>query len=313
MATHVYLWQRFWSPQATPRARRATAERAVDLYERKGAAALADKARAVLSESAAPAAPGIPEVPEPPSVELDNAAVRVGERVMAAIHRKDWDEFERLFAPEVSIESRRKVVGLTLSSDTMRGALRREIEMGTVRFSHVMVAARGERLALSRNISSSPDSSPGAPQDELLQLYAIDDEGRVSHQVWFDVEDLDAALAELDAMHARFEEQAHRQGRMENAASRVCQRFESYLLAENSRAVAETLAGAIAQDDRRRLVGGGLLTGRDAVMAEIAVVAQGLESRTTDVIAVRGEHLVLNRVRASFRDERPDAFRHRRP
>ncbi len=30
---------------------------------------------------------------------------------MAAINREAWDEFERLFAPEGSVESRRKIVG----------------------------------------------------------------------------------------------------------------------------------------------------------------------------------------------------------
>ena len=90
---------------------RSAAERAANLYERKGAVALAGKAGRVLGERvASPTA--TPSPPEVPTVERDNAAVRVGERVMAAIHREAWDEVERLFAPTASIESRRKVVGL---------------------------------------------------------------------------------------------------------------------------------------------------------------------------------------------------------
>ena len=34
----------------------------------------------------------------------------------------------------------------------------------------------------------------------------IDEEGRIASQVWFDLDDMDAAIAELDAMHARLEE-----------------------------------------------------------------------------------------------------------
>ena len=196
---------------------RAAAGRAVELYERKGAAALGEKARGVLGAEPPP----VQAPPEAQSVELDTAAVRVGERVMTAFHRQDWDELERLFAPEASIESRRKVVGLTLSSDAVRRAMRREIESGTLRVSHVMVAARGERLALSRLITSTADSSLGAPQDELLQVFAIDEQGRVALQIWFDAEDMDAAMAELDALHARFEEERFKARRLENAASQA--------------------------------------------------------------------------------------------
>src|SRR6202008_1231423 len=52
---------------------RAAAERAADLYERKGAAALAEKARGILGVRAVPPAPAAREAP---SVELYNAAVK---------------------------------------------------------------------------------------------------------------------------------------------------------------------------------------------------------------------------------------------
>ena len=38
-----------------------------------------------------------------------------------------------------------------------------------------------------------------------LQLYGIGKEGRIVLQVFFDIDDMDTALAELDATHARFE------------------------------------------------------------------------------------------------------------
>ena len=41
----------------------------------------------------------------------------------------------------------------------------------------------------------------GAPIDEFLQVYGIDEQGRVTLQIWFDVDDMDAAIAELDALH----------------------------------------------------------------------------------------------------------------
>src|ERR1700751_1031517 len=60
---------------------RAAAERAVGLYERKGAAALAEKARGILGA----AQPTAPAPPEPPAqVEPDNACVRVVRELDAA-------------------------------------------------------------------------------------------------------------------------------------------------------------------------------------------------------------------------------------
>ena len=96
-ATHAWHWQRFWSAAGDVAGARAAAERAVGLYERKGAAALAEKARRILGERERPAAPAPPEAP---GVELDNACVRAGERVVAAIDREAWDEVEQLFAPD---------------------------------------------------------------------------------------------------------------------------------------------------------------------------------------------------------------------
>ena len=129
---------------------------------------------------------------------------------MAAIDREAWDEFERLFAPEGSVESRRKIVGFKpteFASDEVMRQTRRDLETGIMRMNHVVIAVRGERLALARMTLGTADVSPGAPQDEFLQLYGVDEEGRIALQIWFDLEDMDAAIAELDALHARFEEE----------------------------------------------------------------------------------------------------------
>ncbi|WP_197746535.1 BTAD domain-containing putative transcriptional regulator [Mycobacterium cookii] len=285
---------------------RAAAERAANLYERKGAAALADRARSMLDERVV-SPPSTP--PEAPSIELDNEALRVGERVMDAIHRQAWDEVEELFAPGASIESRRKVVGLTMPSDAARLGVRRELEAGTARIHHVMVAARGERLALSRLITSSADVDPGAPYDELLQLYAIDDDGRVALQIWFDVEDIDAAIAELDALHARFEGERPPARRFENAASRADERVNELFADRRWDEIDALLADDVRVDDRRR---GLHREGADHAteLANARAIADvGVKNMTSRVLAIRGQRLVLTRTVFSGRDQRPDAFR----
>ncbi|OBJ51536.1 BTAD domain-containing putative transcriptional regulator [Mycobacterium asiaticum] len=97
--------------------------------------------------------------------------------------------------------------------------------------------------------------------------------------------------------------------KLENLAGLVSRRVASRIVAGDWAALAETLATDIMQDDRRTVVGAGLRRGRDAVIAEIMVVANaGVKSMVTDIIAVRGARLVLNRVRSSFGDEHPGAF-----
>jgi len=95
----------------------------------------------------------------------------------------------------------------------------RYLKAGMVRFGHEFVAVRGERLALIRLEAATADPSPGAPRDEMLQVVGLDNEGRIAEQVWFDIDDMDAAIAELDAAHARLEEQ-HPRTPLENAASK---------------------------------------------------------------------------------------------
>src|SRR6202008_2807336 len=101
--------------------------------------------------------------------------------------------------------------------------MRRYLDLGMVRHRVAFVATRGERLVLFRLTISTDDESPGAPQDEMYQLVGLNDEGRIASQVWFDIEDIDAAVAELDAAHARMTERRA----LANAASRADDRVNA--------------------------------------------------------------------------------------
>jgi DNA-binding SARP family transcriptional activator len=274
---------------------RTAAERAVDLYERKGAAALAERARRVLGERDLPA---VPAPPEPsPVVELDNACIRAGKRLLAAADREAWDEFEQLFAPDIFVESHRKIVGFTQidGRSDWQGHNRRLLQTTGMRLTAHDIAVRGERLALARLSVGTADASPGAPQDEFLQIYGIDEEGRISLQIWFDPEDMDAAIAELDAAHARFEDEARSQARrVENAASRTADRYLAHFAARDWDALAKVLADDFVTEDRRRAVNAGIRHGRIAEIANLRAAADvGITYFTSVVIAARGERLIL--------------------
>jgi hypothetical protein len=96
---------------------------------------------------------------------------------------------------------------------------------------------------------------------------------------------------------------------LENTASRVYERLNSCFAARDWAAITELLADDVSTDDRRRVVNSGRRRGRDAVIAEIsAFAAIGVTTFTTDIIAIRGERLVLGHSRTSNGDQRPDAF-----
>ena len=280
---------------------RTAAERAVDLYERKGAAALAERARRILGERELPSGPMPPE--PPPVVELDNACIRAGKRLAAAINRGALDEYEQLHAPNVFSESRRKAVGFTQAAvaivppENWAHEVRRVLGASGVRLTAHDIAVRGERLALTRVVVGTADASPGAPQDEFLEIYGIDEEGRISLQIFFDLEDMDAAIAELDAVQARFEQEAHRQARrLENAASHASARHSAHFAARDWDELANVLAEDILVDDRRRVVNAGIKRGRDAEIANLRAVADvGITYTAFVVIAARGERLILTR------------------
>jgi hypothetical protein len=124
----------------------------------------------------------------------------------------------------------------------------------------------------------------------------------ISRCEMFDETDLDAALA-------RFEELQRLTPRPENAASRAWERFQACLAAEDWAAMAAMVAEDIVTDDRRRVVGAGVQLGRDVNLANIrATLDIGIENVTLTTIAIRGERVVLDRVRFSPRDQASEPF-----
>ncbi|MFG1932828.1 BTAD domain-containing putative transcriptional regulator [Mycobacterium sp. NPDC048908] len=286
---------------------RAAAEQAVGLYERKGAAALIEKARRLLTTHAV-----TPEraSDDHRSVEVVNACVRAGSRVIDAVNRGAWDEVERLLAPRVSVESRRKIVGFpridVLSSEWPQ-YMRHFVDTGMVCYRHAVVAVRGERLALTRLELSTADLSSGAPQDQLLHLAGLDENGRIAMQVWFDVEDIDGALVELDAAHARFDCR-HPGASLENAASRADSRVNSLFARRQWDEIGESFTEDIRVDDRRRGVQR-VGIGRATMLAEVQATGDvGTATMTSEVLATRGQRLALVRTLDLSREPRPDAY-----
>ncbi len=248
--------------------------------------------------------------PEVAPVELENACVQAGGRLIDAVNREAWDEVARLFAPYVSVESRRKIVGfprIDVPSSQWPQDMRRYLETGMVRYRHTALAVRGERFALMRLEMGTTDLSSGAPRDEMLQVVSLDEEGRIALQVKFDVEDIDAATAELETVCARFEAEHPAVRRLENTAARVFEHVWSYFAARDWDALADTVADNHVGIDHRRVVSAETQHGRDQVVRDLQAAAEvGFTISMVSAVAIRGKRLVLARVRASGRD--PDAI-----
>ena len=277
------------------------------MYERKGATALIDKARGILGARDLPPVSAPPEVAP---VELDNACVRAGSRLIDAVNREAWDEVNQLLAPSVSVESRRKIVGfqrIDVPSSQWPQDMRRYLETGMVRYRHTALAFRGDRLALMRLEMGTTDLSSGAPRDEMLQVVGLDEEGRIALQVKFDVEDIDVATAELEAVYARFEAERPAVRRLENTAARVFDHVWSHFAARDWDALADTVADNYVGIDHRRVVSAETQYGRDQVVRDLQAAAEvGFTISMVSAVAIRGGRLVLARVRAAGRD--PDAI-----
>ncbi|MGZ7087784.1 MAG: BTAD domain-containing putative transcriptional regulator, partial [Ilumatobacteraceae bacterium] len=118
----------------------------------------------------------------------------------------------------------------------------------------------------------------------------------------FDETDLDTALA-------RFDELNRRTLRLENAASQLYERFKVCFAARDWEAMVEILSDGVATDDRRRVVNAGVRVGRDAVLTEVlSFVEFGSYAIVSDVIATRGDRLVLNRSEILGENHRPHEF-----
>ncbi len=144
---------------------------------------------------------------------LQNAATQVFDRFSACFKARDWAAFAATLADDVSAVDHRRVVG----AGTRHG---RELniadwqavaELGTRNITQMVIATRGERLALGRFVFSGNDQRPEAFRTDTLGIIEIAADNRIATTVLFDLDDTDAAFADLDARFMQGEAAAHAQ------------------------------------------------------------------------------------------------------
>ncbi len=160
------------------------------------------EAEALARYDALVAGSGEAAAPPPSEPPFANAATATVAPVIAAMIAHDWQRFAQLFAGDFRCSDRRRVVQLELDRDQYIAFTREVADGRTIRAESELLATRGDRLALTRPTYEFSDADVGPSEIAFLILTEVDARGRIAAYVRWDIDDLDAAYAELDA---RFE------------------------------------------------------------------------------------------------------------
>ncbi len=128
---------------------------------------------------------------------------------MAHFAARDWDELAKVLADDISVDDRRRVVnaGIQHGRDAEIANLRAFVDVGVTYFASVVIAARGQRLILTR--VSGGEGGSGEFFDEVLGVVEINSHNQIAAIVLFELDDFEAAIAELDARYLAGEAAAH--------------------------------------------------------------------------------------------------------
>ena len=177
-----------------------------------------------------------------PAPRLENSATRAWERLFSYIAARDWDAWAQTTAENVSVDDRRRVVnaGILHGRDANIKDAKATVDVGFAMTMLGSLAIRGERLALIRVRVSGRD--PEAIQNDALNIVEIDADDRIVAAVVFGLDDVDAALAELDARYIAGEAAAH---------AGTWSVIAGVFVAHNRREIAAVTTDAVSLDHRR--------------------------------------------------------------
>jgi len=131
-----------------------------------------------------------------------NLAWRAIRAHVDAVNTGDWNAFAATLAPDLEDDDRRSMVARVTRGDEARAVSRTMFALEECRLDRVLLATRGDRLALVRTTATFRDGAVGPAESTGLNVYQVDEAGFVTHHVSFDPDDMTAAFDELDARFA---------------------------------------------------------------------------------------------------------------
>ncbi len=132
-----------------------------------------------------------------PPPRLANTAARSNLRWADAYRRQDWDAIRSLYADGFHREDRRRAIHLAGGSDQQLDSVREMANLGFTEFTGSVVATRGDRLAMVETLFTDERGNEIAS----FSNWEVDAQGRRVWAAMFDIDDLDAAFADLDARY----------------------------------------------------------------------------------------------------------------
>ncbi|HVE94626.1 MAG TPA: nuclear transport factor 2 family protein, partial [Acidimicrobiales bacterium] len=141
---------------------------------------------------------------------IENAATRAVDLWKPLFVERDWESLSRLIAEDILVEDRRHVMEYVSRGRTdYLEQIRALGDIGVADVEFTVLATRGDRSVLLRSRFVGRDRRPDAFSTVVLQVIEADNEGRLNVCVQFDIDDEDAAFAELNARYLAGEGAAH--------------------------------------------------------------------------------------------------------
>jgi ketosteroid isomerase-like protein len=139
----------------------------------------------------------------PQARSLRNAAAEALERFQACFSAQDWNAIVDTLGHDFVIDDRRLAVnsGIGQGRDAVVERMRLAADLGTTNVTSTVIATRGDRLLIAGASYSGDDYGAESFRTELLSVVEADGGGRLTAQVVFDREDIDAAFDELEARY----------------------------------------------------------------------------------------------------------------
>ncbi|MFN2375302.1 MAG: AAA family ATPase [Candidatus Binatia bacterium] len=229
-----------------------------------------------------------------------NAASRADTRLFQSFHSRDWADIEALAAPDLVFDERRRLTRNTCGREVWLEQFRVLFDVPASVFTSVLRATRGERLALNLHRFEGQAAYGGGPleMEDHLALHEVDADGRIRRIVLFDLEDEEAAHAELDALWQAGSEAA----RCPVAARHVASTYDAIEARDWKRYTGHFAPTVNVRD--RRLVGFGSFQGSDQLVAALRLLSDLAPDVATRIVHVRTSRqaIVSEVFRAGTRD-----------
>ena len=144
-----------------------------------------------------------------PAQRPENTASQAYKRLQARFEIRDWAAIAEMLAHDHYSDDRRRVInaGTFRGRDAEIASMRAAADLGVTSLTSVVIATRGDRLALCRTRGAT--SGAESFDTEVLRIVEIDATERLVARVVFDLEEIDAAFEELDARYLAGEAAAH--------------------------------------------------------------------------------------------------------